>query len=69
MKFKFIRTPQKRKMEKELGFKIPYQLIKLADGKIFAFSGNLAKEDITELNKITNIRQIGILLDKIIKGQ
>ena len=70
MRFKFIKSPKKRKILKEIDIpELPGQLIETPSGKIYVFSGNLAKEDIFELNRITNIESIGLHILTKEKGE
>jgi NOL1/NOP2/fmu family ribosome biogenesis protein len=67
MNCKFIKTPEKRKIIKELnnqfGIKeLPYLLIETGKEKIRAFSGSLSKEEILELAESANIEIIGIYI-------
>ena len=69
MKINFIRSSKKKKILKQLNLqfgitKIPHLLIETAKNKFRGYTGTLSKEEIAELNRITNIESIGLYLIK-----
>ena len=69
MNMQFLNSKQKkeilRELEKEFGvLDIPYILIESGKEKIRGFSGNISKDEIIELSKLTNIEVIGLYLIK-----
>lgn len=67
MKIRFIKTNEKNKILAELNHyygisELPYLLIESGKKKIRAFSGNLSKEEIKMLVKITNVEVIGMYI-------
>ncbi|MFH1290257.1 MAG: hypothetical protein ABIH92_02495 [Nanoarchaeota archaeon] len=64
---KFIKSNQKRKIIEELNevygiTKLPYLLIEGGRKRTRAFSGHLSKEEISQLNNLTNMEIIGMYL-------
>ena len=69
MNIHFIKTPEKRRIIEELNKQfgietLPYLLIQTGKEKIRGFSGNLSKEEIIQLSRLTNIEIIGLYMLK-----
>ena len=69
MKINFVRSSKKKKILKQLNLqfgitKIPHLLIETAKNKFRGYTGTLSKEEISELNRTTNIESIGLYLIK-----
>lgn len=69
MKVRFIKSPEKRRieedLEKQFGItKLPYLLLETGKEKIRGFSGSLSKEEIAKLARIANIELIGLYILK-----
>ena len=65
MNVRFIKTPEKRRIEADLETqfgitKLPYLLLETGKEKIRGFSGSLSKEEIAKLARIANIELIGL---------
>lgn len=65
MRIQFIKSSEKKKILQQLNTQfgissLPYLLIKSGKEKLRAFSGNLSRDEISNLNKITNIESIGL---------
>ncbi len=61
----FIKSSEKKRIIEELNDKfgiekLPYLLIKSGKEKVRAFSGNLSKEEILQISRLTNIETIGV---------
>ncbi len=63
MNFKIIKSPQKRKLERSLGKKLPNLIIKDNRGNTYGFSGNMPKEEIIEISRLTKVESIGLKID------
>lgn len=69
MRIHFIKSSQKKKILHELNEQfgiasLPYLLVESGKEKLRAFSGSLSKEEIFQLNQITNIEAIGLYMLK-----
>lgn len=69
MNIRFIKSREKKKitqyLQNQFGItNLPYLLIESGKERIRAFSGHLSKEEILQLNKLTNIELIGIYFIK-----
>ncbi len=67
MKFRFIKTPEKRKiieeLEKQFGIKeLNYLLIETGKEKYRGFTGHLSKEEIAKIDSIARIQFMGVYL-------
>ena len=66
---RFIKTPEKRDIVKELNEKfgiteLPYLLSESGKEKIRGFSGHLSKDEILELSQMLNVDNLGLYLMK-----
>src|SRR3990167_5022119 len=65
MTFRFIKSPEKKEIVKELEkyygiSELPYLLMETGKEKIRVFSGSFSKEEIVQLNQITKIEVVGL---------
>lgn len=68
-KIKFIKGKEKEeilnKVKEEYNIKKPnFLLIEMSD-RVYGYTGNLSKEEILTLNKILNIKKIGVFFFKL----
>ena len=68
-KMKSLSSSQKKKITKQLNeqfgiSKLPYLLLKFGKEKLRAFSGNLSREELSQLDKDIRIENIGLYIAK-----